>query len=708
MTKYLFLFTITPVQSFVAEARKAQDFFVGSNELSSLTKCAIDKAEGCDIIFPQKPKSDDEGKNKGKEEGKISYPNRFMAFVDSENIKAFGDNLKKTVEEKFKTWVDKSWESFEKPKNYEDQRDNYLSITWVAVKYDKNMEDKDPLYYFKKYKEIESLLGGAKNIRDFKQLPDTEVGRKCSVCGERNALIFGGSRPFRCQEDSVLLFAEENKEGENKTTKYYLNQNGKTVEINSSKYYLMNDKEGLCAICAAKRFDEEAKKYPSTSEIALLYTLDQYGITGEDLKKCECQYLLMSLKDENNARNFEDIDKDQKKYTDGILTQIRSCKNKDKIPCTAYYALVAFDGDSMGETLGGGKFKKEEKNEEDKDDKKENKNLKFLKEFQGKLSEALGSFAKWVKEEGIAENEGRVVYAGGEDFFGFINLHYLFPVMTRLREKFDEKVYCELETYLKKKNNKDNPDNKEDDQKTYLKKLSFSAGITIAHVKTPLSVVIGKTREMEKKAKNRSSEKDAFAIAVMKHSGEINCIEMPWRNGDRFYMDDMQKLVDYMSDETLSNTFYQVLQTEFLPIVDESGIINEFNKYSWKIDEQYDELRKMLDCEIKRSAEKAVSLSERQMKIYKDEHNLAGTFSNEDKEVLKKKLVSDIVKRITDLSLACVTKDEEVKIKCENEKGEIQCENEEKTRNPECFDIVNFFHIFHIIDFIVRETGGLQ
>lgn len=576
MNKYLFLFTITPVQSFVAEARKAQDFFEGSHLLSELTDFAVKEAENTsvsfDIVFPKQEIE--------------SKPNRFMAIVETSDINKFGNELKADVEQFFCDWVDRSWESFEKPENYEFQKKNYLSITWVAVEYDPEKDD-----YFAKYKTIESLLGGAKNIRDFAQLPSTETGRKCSVCGVRNALIFAGKKPRDAQKDSVLL------------------------EKKDHKYYLMNDNEGLCAVCAAKRFDKNAESYKSTSDIALLYTLEKFKEKDGEITDYDPQYLVM-MKENVEPLSFEHLTDELKKHTKELSKQI---KNKN-IPRTAYYALVAFDGDSMGKTLGGGKLK----------------DLNCLREFQEKLTQALGAFAVKVKKEGIADKEGRVVYAGGEDFFGFINLHYLFPVMTRLRQMFDEEVHNKLKDHLAEG-----------------EKLSFSAGITIAHVKTPLSVVIGKTREMEKKAKNRSSEKDAFAIAVMKHSGEINCIEMPWRNRDgRFYMDDMQDLIDSMTKGELSNTFYQVLQKEFMPIVGEKeSIIERDNKM----------FREMLLCELTRTLPRALS-----------------------KEGKSK--TDEFCAKIEDLINACTTVDDA----------------------GNRLNIINFFHIFHVIDFIARETGGVN
>jgi len=55
--KHLFLFTISPVQSFIAQARKTQDLYAGSRILSELMKFAhkyiTDNDKNAEIIFPQ-------------------------------------------------------------------------------------------------------------------------------------------------------------------------------------------------------------------------------------------------------------------------------------------------------------------------------------------------------------------------------------------------------------------------------------------------------------------------------------------------------------------------------------------------------------------------------------------------------------------------------------------------------------------------------
>lgn len=586
MTKHLFLFTITPVQSFVMQARKAQDFHVASRILSNLTASALNEAVAlnpeCDIIFPH-PDID-------------SMPNRFMAIVENDDINKFGENLKKHVENDFKNQVDEAFKDIfdnQPPLNYEFQRDNYLSISWAATEYDSNN-------YQQKYKELESILGGTKNIRSFLQLPETEKGRKCSLCGERNAIVFIDKKLHGFQKDSVL------------------------IPPNSKNFYLMKLGEGLCTICGFKRFSKVGGSYKSTSDIALLHTIADINKKKEEIKEekikegeYDPQYLVMLKEESYDKKEFEHLDYSLKEKTEKLSKFIKD----HEIPLTPYYALMAFDGDSMGETLGGGKLKAGED----------------LKTFQQELSKHLGNFAKAVCSE-IKKDEGQVVFAGGEDFLGFVNLNSLFSVMQRLRTLFDEKVHGELAEKL------------ESD-----KKLSFSAGIVVAHVKTPLATVIGMSREMEKVAKEIEG-KDSFAIAVMKHSGEINQASFKWKDKNGYFLTDaVSNLTEKIEKNNLSSTFMSFLEKEFSPIMSKEGIV-EISVV------KNTNFKEMLQNELKRTLKRSIQQgnAEKKEKKYKEIVPWIETMINNSTEK---------------------TAIEEIKLS-------------------------NLFNVFHIIDFMARERGG--
>ncbi|MBK6682241.1 MAG: hypothetical protein IPG53_20725 [Ignavibacteriales bacterium] len=53
--KYLFLLSIGPVQSFIAQARKSRDLRLGSELLSRLIDTALNEPSIKKVIFPSKP-----------------------------------------------------------------------------------------------------------------------------------------------------------------------------------------------------------------------------------------------------------------------------------------------------------------------------------------------------------------------------------------------------------------------------------------------------------------------------------------------------------------------------------------------------------------------------------------------------------------------------------------------------------------------------
>ena len=494
MSKYLFLFTISPVQTFIAQARKAKDLYNGSQLLSQLIETAFEEIEP---IFPQKTDKKEK-----------SYPNRFIAIVEKENdseMKKFGDELKKKVQMKFEelalfavneTKVDVA----KLPVNFYEQIKKHLSIQWVAMPYDESN-------YKQQFKEIESQLGAIKNVREFEQLEET--GRKCSICGERNALFYNGNKHTYYQNDAIKIYNLQMQSG-----------------------------EGLCAVCFTKRFFQE-KEFPSTAEIALKESIFQL-MKNEKLNSKILNYKKYLGNDfdyqlfyEHNLREEyfkrQNIDKSKLVSAKELLKDIYQGKPLE-IKLNGYFAVVMFDGDSMGKWLSGANIIEDSN----------------LMDFHKELTKSLGEFAE--KAYSIVNGEkGKVVYAGGEDFFAFVNLNHLFDVLKELRETFDVAVNQKI-------TNKKNGAN-----------LTFSAGVVIAYYKMPLSEVLNWARKMEKEAKNIDDDKNGLAIAVVKHSGEINQTRFKWSfdgtaTGN---VKVLQNLIEDLSKDVLSNKFIKNLEDEF-------------------------------------------------------------------------------------------------------------------------------------------------
>jgi len=387
----------------------------------------------------------------------------------------------------------------------EPQLKDFLQVYWVAKEINNNEFN---------YQEIERLLGAVKNIRTFKQFAET--GRKCSLCGERNALFIGKS-------DNKPAFTEN------------------AIEIEE---FEVNPKEGLCAVCATKRFYKNIDSFPSTAEIAQIDIKSELENSNDfktfkNIFTSSFDYQLL-YKENHTQKYFEKhgikLNKGGFEFLKEIYKKI-SFPNKQK----KYYALIQFDGDNMGKLMSG--------------DLLVDKNL-FSKTFQSSVSKLLSNYTLWAKDfvNGINEDKiqkGQTVYAGGDDFLAFLNLEYLFNVISKLRSEFEIQVNTEIQKQYKLINN-----------------FSFSAGICIAHYKTPLHNVLDFTRKMEKKAK-KVEGKDAFAIAVLKHSGEMHQTTIKWKNGEN--ADVLKFITDNLKNDNFSTTFITNFEREFLSLMNEKG-----------------------------------------------------------------------------------------------------------------------------------------
>jgi len=415
------------------------------------------------------------------------------------------------------------------PDNFLKQIRNHFQVHWVSLPFDENN-------YQEQFSEIEASLGAIKNIREFEQVEET--GRKCSLCGERNLL-------FCAEGNKIKLQLKPNWKVLNKIDSSKIEDfNNSIIEIREP----FDSSEGLCAICFTKRFYKE-DNFPSTAKIALMDTITSLEKNANAKAKIQGYKKEFSDFDDQlffeenlNTKYFEKqfIKADLNRAT-GKFNQVKDEIKNAKLKLSPYYAVIMFDGDSMGKWLSG----------------LNNKETASLYVFHTKLSEALGKFSVKAREI-VKEPKGRVVFAGGEDFLAFVNLNNLFAVLKELRDEFDKIVNQPLNEFVEDGANQ----------------FSFSAGIVIAHYKMPLAEVLKWARTLEKEAKNYDPNKNAFAIAVLKHSGEI--VKTTHRWGDET---SLTKNLDTISDISLaiakdefSNSFAKKLSAEFLITNDHSGL----------------------------------------------------------------------------------------------------------------------------------------
>ena len=450
--QHLFLFTIGPVQSFIAQARKTQDLYAGSTILSELIQTAVEKVRNVHndnkIIFPYT-------------EGVAipSYPNRFVALINSDDSKGLGDLIERTVQEKWMTLsqniimkaILKGGESVKFDfSGINQQLEQQLEVFWVFEPY---IEDK----YDEVYKRLERNLGVIKNVRTIQQFNYRgvgEKGRKCSLDGERNAFFFG------------------------KGTTTYLDEkwNPFAIELKHVRKSKVGQNEGLSAVSFVKRF-YPADSFPSTSKIALLNLFNDNEIANMISRYKEYffensfddQLLFDDNLNDSYLKKY-DISYNEDKYDDikeAQKTIFRKAKDKN-IRVSKYYAMIRFDGDSMGKWLS-----------EAKSDEQHSDFSKLLLDFSEKAKHILDGTDKVVyQKEGKVENvsklhRGQAVYAGGDDFLGLVNLEYLFETLNHFKDMFEYEVTLKAKQIFNTE-----------------KKFTMSMSVLIGHYKMPLQKAI--------------------------------------------------------------------------------------------------------------------------------------------------------------------------------------------------------------------------
>ncbi|MFW5871819.1 MAG: type III-B CRISPR-associated protein Cas10/Cmr2 [bacterium] len=573
MSKHLFLFSIGPVQSFIEQARKSRDLFTGSLFISDLIKDAMEKLKGIDnnaeFIYPYFDSS--------------YMPNQFLVIINVEDPAKTGAKLENLVVEKFKTLsgellkqrtnsnlTDKFYESYNK------QLQNFLRINWISIPY----SDKE---FKEDYTKIQKYLKGIKNLNSFEQFVQ-KPGKKCHLCGERNSLFFSSNN---------------NTFGLNK-------KNIGAISLNITAP-MLDSNEGLCAVCFTKRFYKSKNHFPSTAKIALSHTLEK--VTDKKMLDNYKQIFFNNFDEQllyeenlneyyfkkNNLNSLinklDKIKKAQREINDSL--------KEENLKLTKYYALIKLDGDNMGKWLSG-KFLNDEISSGE------------LKEFDVQLSKNVSEYAKKMEKYFSDKSIGKIIYAGGDDLLAFVNLNYLTSALRHIREKFPRFQEIKVNDIVVVKDGEES---------------TASCGVVIAHYKTPLSEVLKWTRKMEHEAKEKSG-KDACAIAVLKHSGEINKSVFKWKYEKKpeelWTTNLMGELTDALNNY-LSGSYISNLNQEFRLLIDKNGyysedaiIANELNRLI---------LRSNRDPKDKSKKQKLNELAERLIQYYVSSDNLGNFIS---------------------------------------------------------------------------------
>lgn len=525
---YLFLFTLGPVQGFIAQARKTHDLHSGSKLLSDLCRTAakyFENTYGGKVIFP--------------DINSPSIPNRFLGKITTDkDVWSIGNAVEQEVRGDWKRQFDELLAEQLDIEVYEEanrQIEQHLDIQWLFQPLAEKYSDET---YHKAYDELNKNLNALKNTRPF--FTPEETGRKCSLDGERNVIFYRKSlsqQVTKTNDDVQIgnpLYSTKNIVLE------YNDDDSKPFTLRH-----LQPGEGLSAVSMLKRFQGfESANFPSTAEFALSETMQAVGTPYlERMTKLfghnHARHLNWQVffEDNLNPRYFEKqgLNLNKLEKAKEIQNNLATVASNKGCKLEKYYALVVFDGDFMGEWWKGARIKDDE----------------LLEQFHEDLSKCLSSFAHEVRKEYPKDDHrGWVVYAGGDDFLGFFNLHHLIKGLCFLRKKYYECVHEKLESRIKEGN-----------------LLTFSAGVCIAHYKEPLSLVLAHARELEHQAKELDVDrKNAIGLGVIPGSGQTAKVVLPFE-----VFPHLGTIISNLQSTDFSNAFVGKARTELAVFINKTG-----------------------------------------------------------------------------------------------------------------------------------------
>lgn len=529
---YILHFTISSVQDFIAQARKTNDLFTGSEILSHLSataKMALLQSGGeWEIVLPAPNASG-------------SSLNAFVAVshapLKREELVRIGKRIEASAKSELKKMFMDVLDRFGLYYPYEDwfhmaeiQIEELLEIYWVFVPYTEATYAED---YRKSLTAIQSVKAG----REFNQIG--EVGRKCILDGTHNALFYRATD--REQQQQPATFLER---------KFFNNP----VKVVNDKLplSLLQAGEGVSAIGLLKRgFLHEKKAFESTTEIALKAAITQlnkeksaHTLLGKFLRSAKGEAQLLYA--ENLRKEYlrkkglsqlarPEMLKTLREHRDQVEKAAEDLGSK----FTDYYALLMLDGDGMGEWFSG--FSLEGTREIWFIDKHK------LKEFQIFLSRCLADFSESITPF-INQGKGRVVFDGGDDFMTFITLPRLFKVLIEVQRVLDEKVNVPLFAAAERFGL---------DRE---KRITLSGGLSIAHYKYPLSEVLGHAESLLKISKSQVG-KGSLSIGALRHGGNYDLVNYPWKVKEHSFIHLLQQITKSFQSDFSDNFFRTLLQT---------------------------------------------------------------------------------------------------------------------------------------------------
>lgn len=476
MTESILIFTFSPIQSFISEARRASDLFAGSRILSRLSYAAAQaiQAAGVSLIYPAVPNSND-------------MPNKLVARIPFEQAKEIAEQAQAALQKEWQEIAESARKVLERstPKPdaawqqiWQRQIGQVWEIYWVAQRLDGS--------YAQTYADASRALDAVKRTRWF--LPSEEDGLKDTLSGKRSALRTSSQDAQAYWKELAKNFPAAQVRPDGKERLDALGAVKRFCDLSEKK----DDKKNFLSVSSVATSDYLATARARAPQALRDYRLAVEQLLGDHLYRVRpdadwpydgdlfFQETLQAsrLEDSYNVKSLDPaaLQVARQKLT-ALYEQIGSP--------SPYFALLELDGDGMGTNISACQ--------------QEDQHRRF--------SQQLAEFAKQVPDR-VKPYFGELIYNGGDDVLVLAPLAQAIPLAQALAELFAEKV-------------KQPPDFKEP--------CSLSAGVAVAHHLYPLDAVRQAALQALKNAKNMD-RKNALGVRVLKRSGEQLDLSSYWKS----------------------------------------------------------------------------------------------------------------------------------------------------------------------------------
>lgn len=521
-----FQFTLSPVQGFVAQARRTRDFWAGSFILSWLSSAAIAaiQKQGGTVQFPVPDEAylrhlygTASAQDAYPQQGSI--PNRFMALTAEVPERFHPEWVTQSVQAAWQALADTVWHhDLADVTNdathaiWQRQVSSFWETSWV-------MADKG---------NAANLLDRRKNWRD--TVSPNEPGHKCMMMDGWQELSgiehtrLADVRQFwsRIAQSGKTGMATDLGEGEQlcamafikrRFARYFADVEA-TLPSNLGRIFGWKVPSAVPSVSfvaaapwlaqvlekapidALRKWNEAAIAIASYNELAHVQGKDAFEIDIRCVKEATEKrqdeglqrrwagldgqlYFPTALE---NPRLFPGKEKDAASKVLKQLHELRKAAGVKELP-SPYYAILLMDGDQLGKHMG--------------DEKK-----------QTPISKALNQFTNGAGKI-IRDHNGFLIYAGGDDVLALLPLENALDAAAVLQ--------ADYKAAFAKHSPKDKPIDS-----------TLSGAIEFVHIRTPLTRVLQDAHQLLDDVAKEETGRNAIAVRVWKPSGLALQWAMPW------------------------------------------------------------------------------------------------------------------------------------------------------------------------------------